>query len=116
MDDECCKVHRNFDTFHDTSRPGTIPVCTTRFMVFGTRQCSPSHCQYHQTVPSKKKGVCVQIEHPPFSQDLNPIDFFLFPRLKLALKGKDILDMQRNVTRLLNSFQKRLLAKIPGHV
>ncbi|GFT81339.1 hypothetical protein TNCV_3672361 [Trichonephila clavipes] len=30
-----------------------------------------------------KKGV-VQIEHPPFSPYLNPPDFFLFPRLKLA--------------------------------
>src|SRR5215510_16122621 len=51
------------------------------------------------------KGV-VQLEHPPYSTDLNPPDFFLFPRLKLALKGKrfdDIPDIQRNVTMLLKS-------------
>ncbi|GFV86608.1 histone-lysine N-methyltransferase SETMAR [Trichonephila clavipes] len=55
-----------------------------------------------------KKGA-VQIEHPPFSPDLNSPDFFLFPRLKLALKRKrfdDIPDIQRNATRLLNSISK----------
>ncbi|GFW74008.1 histone-lysine N-methyltransferase SETMAR [Trichonephila clavipes] len=42
-------------------------------------------------------------------QDLNPLDFFLFPRLKFALKRKrfdDIPGVQRNVTRLLNSVPK----------
>ncbi|GFX45446.1 histone-lysine N-methyltransferase SETMAR [Trichonephila clavipes] len=36
-------------------------------------------------------------------------EFFLFPRLKLALKGRkfvDIPQIQRNVTRLLNSIPK----------
>ncbi|GFT37299.1 histone-lysine N-methyltransferase SETMAR [Trichonephila clavipes] len=49
----------------------------------------------------QKKRV-VQIEHSPYSPDLNPPDFFLFRRLKLALKGKkpdDILDIQRKVKR-----------------
>ncbi|GFV21812.1 hypothetical protein TNCV_4524991 [Trichonephila clavipes] len=56
-----------------------------------------SRNQYCQTFPSKK-GV-EQIEHPPYLPDLNPTDFFLFPRLKLALKGKrfdDIPDIQRS--------------------
>ncbi|GFT26524.1 integrase catalytic domain-containing protein [Trichonephila clavipes] len=51
----------------------------------------------------------VQTEHAPFSPDLNPPDFFLFSRLKLALKGErfdDISDIQRNVTRFLNSISK----------
>ncbi|GFY08704.1 histone-lysine N-methyltransferase SETMAR [Trichonephila clavipes] len=41
--------------------------------------------------------------------DCNPPDFFMFSRFKLALKGKrfdDISDIQRNVTRLLNSTSK----------
>ncbi|GFT68341.1 hypothetical protein TNCV_659451 [Trichonephila clavipes] len=49
-----------------------------------------------------KKGV-VQIEHPPYLQDLNFPDFFLSLRLKLPLKGKkfdNIPDIQRNVTRV----------------
>ncbi|GFU52849.1 hypothetical protein TNCV_2254661 [Trichonephila clavipes] len=57
------------------------------------------HGQYHQTVPAKKKeGGEVQIEHPPFPPYPNPPDFFLFPRLKLALKEKrfdDISDIER---------------------
>ncbi|GFV46689.1 hypothetical protein TNCV_3846991 [Trichonephila clavipes] len=56
-----------------------------------------------------KTAVGVQIEHPPFSPDLYPSEFFLFPRLKLALKGKrfdDISDIQRNVTRPLNSISE----------
>ncbi|GFX43478.1 hypothetical protein TNCV_4874981 [Trichonephila clavipes] len=55
-----------------------------------------------------KKGV-VQIVHPPFLPDLNPPDFFLFSRLKLALKGRrfrDISDIQRNVTMLLSTISE----------
>ncbi|GFV31721.1 hypothetical protein TNCV_3399411 [Trichonephila clavipes] len=40
-----------------------------------------------------------QIENPPYSPDLNPS--FLFPWIKLALKGKvfyDIPDIQRKVS------------------
>ncbi|GFT69576.1 hypothetical protein TNCV_1298131 [Trichonephila clavipes] len=50
-----------------------------------------------------------QIENPPYSLDLNPLDIFLFPRLKPVLKGKifgNIPDIQRNVTRLWNSLPK----------
>ncbi|GFW37179.1 hypothetical protein TNCV_5020771 [Trichonephila clavipes] len=55
-----------------------------------------------------KKEV-VRVKHPPFSTDLNPSEFFLSPRLKLTLKRKsfdDISDIQRNLTRLLNSISK----------
>ncbi|GFX24902.1 hypothetical protein TNCV_3451721 [Trichonephila clavipes] len=51
----------------------------------------------------------MHIEHPPFSPDLIPPGFFLFPRLNLALKGKrfdDISQVQWSVTRLLNSISK----------
>jgi hypothetical protein len=53
--------------------------------------------------------------HPPYSPDLAPCDFWLFPKLKKknALKGQrfaDIADIHRNVTTLLrgipeNDFQ-----------
>ncbi|PRD29680.1 UNVERIFIED_CONTAM: hypothetical protein NCL1_28628 [Trichonephila clavipes] len=68
------------------SMQGTTPVRTTRIMIFCLRECLPSHSQHDQTVPGKKGAV--QNEHPPFSPDLNPSEFFLFLRLKLALKGK----------------------------
>ncbi|GFX80027.1 hypothetical protein TNCV_2890821 [Trichonephila clavipes] len=52
----------------------------------------------------------VQME--PFLPVLNPPDFFLFPRLKLAFKVKrfdDIPDIQRNVTRFLSFIPKDFL-------
>ncbi|GFW20665.1 hypothetical protein TNCV_1048881 [Trichonephila clavipes] len=59
------------------------------------------------TVPAKRGGE--HTEHSPYSPDLNPAEFLLILRLKLALKGKrfdDISNTQRNVTRLLNSIPK----------
>ncbi|PRD30673.1 UNVERIFIED_CONTAM: Histone-lysine N-methyltransferase SETMAR [Trichonephila clavipes] len=60
-----------------------------------------------QFLAKKRRGV--HIEHPPFTPDLNPPYFFLFRRVELPLKGKILdnsSDIQRNVTRLLNSFSK----------
>jgi len=34
-----------------------------------------------------QKQVCVLL-HPPYSHDLSPCDYFLFPKLKLPLKGR----------------------------
>jgi hypothetical protein len=44
------------------------------------------------------------MDHPPYSPDLAPCDFWLFPKLKNALRGQnftDIPDIQPNVTTLL---------------
>jgi histone-lysine N-methyltransferase SETMAR len=41
------------------------------------------------------------VPHPPYSPDLSPCDFFLFPRLKSTLKGKrfqDVAEIQLNTT------------------
>jgi transposase len=41
------------------------------------------------------------VPHPPYSPDLAPCDFFLFPRLKSTLKGKrfqDVAEIQLNTT------------------
>jgi hypothetical protein len=65
-----------------------------------------------------KHGV-VEISHPPDSSDLAPADFFLFPTVKTAPKGKrfqDVENIKENVTAELNAvpleafadcFQKR---------
>jgi len=53
------------------------------------------------------------MDHPPYSPDLAPCDFWLFPKLKNALKGQrfaDLSDIQHNVKTLLqgtleNDFQ-----------
>jgi histone-lysine N-methyltransferase SETMAR len=59
------------------------------------------------------KNSIIKMDHPPYSPDLAPRDFWLFPKLKNALKGQrfaDLSDVQRNVKTLLrgipeNDFQ-----------
>jgi histone-lysine N-methyltransferase SETMAR len=46
------------------------------------------------------------LEHPPYSLDLAPSDFFLFPKIKEILKGRhfdDIDNVRSNMTAALNS-------------
>jgi transposase len=47
------------------------------------------------------KSISV-VHHPPYSPDLAPADFFLFVKLKLALKGERFSDIQHGVTEQLN--------------
>jgi hypothetical protein len=52
-----------------------------------------------------RKQVCV-LHHPPYSPDLSPYDYFLFPKLKLPLKGRlfeDVQDIQAAVTSSLRA-------------
>ena len=45
-------------------------------------------------------------EHPPYSPDLAPCDFFLFPKIKSALKGtrfESVDTVKAKATQLLNS-------------
>jgi hypothetical protein len=59
-----------------------------------------------------KKSI-TKMDHPLYSPDLAPCNFWLFPKLKNALKGQrfaDIPDIQHNMTTLLrgipeNDFQ-----------
>ena len=49
------------------------------------------------------------VSHPPYSLDLAPADFFLFPKLKTALKGhhfQTIEEIQENAIRELCSITK----------
>jgi len=46
------------------------------------------------------------ISHPPYSPDLAPCDFFLFPKIKLKLKGRrfDIIEeIQTESQRVLDT-------------
>ena len=46
------------------------------------------------------------INHPPYSPDLSPCDYFLFPNLKTKMKGAfydDILAIQAAVTEVLKN-------------
>jgi len=59
------------------------------------------------------KNSITKMDHPPYSPDLAPCDFWLFPKLNNALKGQrfaDLSDIQRNVKTILrgipeNDFQ-----------
>jgi len=45
------------------------------------------------------------IPHPPYSPDLAPCDFFLFPRMKCQIKGKcfaDISEVKKKTLEVLN--------------
>jgi hypothetical protein len=65
------------------------------------------------TISGKKKQTPV-LHHAPYSPDMVPCDFFLFPKLKHSLKGTHFQsseDIQRKMTDLvkgftLNDFQK----------
>ena len=52
-----------------------------------------------------RKQECV-FNHPPYSPDLTPCDYFLFPKLKLPLKGRlfeDVQNVQGAVTSSLGA-------------
>jgi hypothetical protein len=66
---------------------------------------APSHSALAVKIFLAKHGV-VEISHPPYSPDLAPVDFFLFPTVKTALKGKrfqDVESIKKNVTAELNA-------------
>jgi hypothetical protein len=50
------------------------------------------------------------VPHQPYSSDLAPYDFFLFPRLKNTLKGKrfqDVAEIKLNTTRQLQAIPEQ---------
>ena len=60
-----------------------------------------------------KKQICV-IDHRPYSPDLSPRDYFLFPELKTAMKGAfydDTITIQAAVTQVLKNIPKTKFKK-----
>jgi hypothetical protein len=52
-----------------------------------------------------RKGMTV-LDHPPYSPNFAPSDFWLFPKVKLAMKGDrhdTIQDIERECTSVLNA-------------
>jgi len=73
---------------------------------------APSHTAVltHQFLAKNKIAL---IPHPPYSPDLGPCDFFLFPKMKLKLKGRRI-DTRRSrpkSRKCLTLWQKRTSRK-----
>jgi hypothetical protein len=60
-----------------------------------------------------KKSI-MKLDHPPYSPDLAPCDFWLFPKLKTALKGhifSDIADIQGHAMTILQSIPEEEFQK-----
>ena len=54
------------------------------------------------------------LHHPPYSPDLAPCDFWLFPRLKIVLKGThftSVEEIKATVTRLLRDIKEEDFAE-----
>jgi len=54
----------------------------------------------------RKKNNMTVIPHPPYSPNLAPCDFFLFPRTKRQMKGKrfaDVSEVKKKTLEVLNS-------------
>ena len=72
--------------FFERLRKGFIVSCQRlRHLDAASRQCSLSHCHLRERIFGQKSSVVPQ---PPYSPDLSPCDFFLFPKLKFDLKGR----------------------------
>jgi hypothetical protein len=48
----------------------------------------------------------LSLPHPPYSPDLAPADFFLFPKMKMQLKGRrfhSVADIQHESQKVMDS-------------
>jgi transposase len=82
---------------------GIGPV-RSQFQERGSRFLFHDNARPHTAVSIKqflsKQGIS-ELNNPPYSPDLSPPDFFLFPKIKSTLKGRkfeDTEDIKRNVT------------------
>jgi len=67
------------------------------------RQCAGTQCPVCQDFLTKHKIAVLQ--HPPYSPDPAPCDFFLFPKIKSALKGtrfESVYAVKAKATELMN--------------
>jgi hypothetical protein len=55
------------------------------------------------------------VQQPPYSPDMTPCDFWLFPKLKMTLKGEGFDTIKENMTKHLNSIRKDSFKKCFQH-
>jgi len=84
--------------------------------------CSREFFLLHHNAPAHKAASVSQflnhknvttLYHPPYSPDLSPPDYFLFPKMKMKLKGlhfADVAEIQEAVTDKLKKVQKEELS------
>ncbi|KAE9541769.1 hypothetical protein AGLY_003760 [Aphis glycines] len=69
---------------------------------------TPAHSAHVVQQFLAKHGIPV-VSQPPYSPDLAPCDFFLFPKIKMALKSKrfqDVDEIKQNATEQLRRVSK----------
>ena len=69
---------------------------------------APAHRSFKVSQFLAKNNMTV-VPHPPYSPNLVPCDFFLFPKLKLQMKGRrfdNIEEIKEESQRVLEQFQK----------
>ena len=72
----------------------------------------PAHSTIRVRQIQAQKMVAV-LDRPPYSPDLAPADFFLFPRLEAAIKGPSFADVNAikdRVTAVLRSIPQEAFA------
>ncbi|KYQ49726.1 hypothetical protein ALC60_11199 [Trachymyrmex zeteki] len=55
------------------------------------------------------KNNIATIDHPPYSPDITPCDFYLFPKIKNIIRGEHFVDVntiKRKTTKLLKELTK----------
>ena len=70
---------------------------------------APAHRSFKFSQFLAKNNMTV-IPHPPYSPDLTPCDFFLFPKLKLRMKGRRFdtnEEIQEELQQVLDTIPKR---------
>jgi hypothetical protein len=76
---------------------------------------APSHISV-LTQQFLAEPIMAVIAHPPYSPDLTPCDFFLFPKIKLKLKGcrfDTTEEIQAESPRLIDTDRKGLPGSVP---
>lgn len=69
---------------------------------------APSHSSFVVQQYLTKKKIAI-LPQPPYSPDVSPCDFWLFPRLKMPLKGKrfqTVEEIEENVREALRGFDE----------
>jgi len=116
-------IHKEFVPEGETINAVYYKVVMER-LLNRIRRVRPGMCKsgdwflLHDNAPSNNATIVKQfsaqrkvtvIDHPPYSPDLAPTDYALFPRVKSHLKGRlfdSISDIQKSVTSTLNTIAK----------
>jgi hypothetical protein len=68
----------------------------------------------HAVLEFLAKKLIMKLDHPPYSPDLGPYNFWLFPKLKTTVKGdkfSDIADIQGHATTILQTIPEEKFQK-----